>query len=115
WGILLGSTFDDFQSNLFLNTTAGVIAPRSIQRITYPNGVQSIAYLSDDGVNEIYDTGFEGEGSRRYSTRSLMRDKLDWDAIGLSDAEKAGAVGYYDLDMSLYLLRVNKGSEGLVF
>ena len=115
WGILLGSTFDNFQGNLFLNTSAGVVAPRSIAKIMYPNGVQTIAYLSDDGVHEIYDTGFEGEGSRRYSTRSLMKDKINFDVLGLTEAEKAAAVGYFDSEMSLYLLKFNKGSEQFIY
>jgi len=115
WGILMGSTFDDFQGNLFLNTPAGVIAPRSIARLTYPTGVQTIAYLSDDGVHEIYDTGFEGTGSRRYSTRSLMRDKVDFDALGLTESEKSAAVGYFDIDLSCYLLCFRRGSDRLLY
>jgi hypothetical protein len=115
WGILLGSTFDDFQGNLFLNTTKGVIAARTPQRITYPDGTQTIAYLSDDGVQEIYDTGFQDTGSRRYSTRSLMENKIDWDGIGLSDAEKQAATAYFDGKLSLYLLAFSKGSERLVY
>lgn len=115
WGVLLGSTFDDFQGNLFLNTPAGVIAPRSIQRITYPNGVQTIAYLSDNGVQEIYDTGFEGEGSRRYSTRNLMTDKVDFEALGLTESEKAAAVGHFDAEMSLYILSFKQGDNNLVY
>lgn len=115
WGIMTGKDFDDIVGNQFLNTINGVIASRSVQRITYPNGVQSIVYLSDDGVYEIYDTGFEGTGSRRYSTRSLMTDKVDFEAIGLTDAEKSAAVGYFDAKMNLYLLKVNKGSERLVW
>lgn len=115
WGVLLGSTFDDFEGNLFLNTTAGVIAPRSIQRVTYPDGSQTIIYLSDDSVHEIYDTGFEGTGSRRYSTRSIMQDRIDFNRIELTDEEKTGAVSFFDSDLSLYLLKFNKGAERIVY
>lgn len=115
WGVLFGTNFDSFEGNQFLNTQAGVVAPRSIQRVTYPDGAQSVAYLSDDGVYEIYDTQLLDTGSRRYATRSITVDKLDWDALGLSEAEKAGAVGYFDARSSLYLLRVNKGSERLCY
>lgn len=115
WGILVGSTFDDFAGNLFLNTTRGVIAPRSPQRVTYPNGDQTIVYLSDDGVHEIYDTGFQDTGSRRYSTRSLMSDKIDFDALGLTDSEKQEAVGYFDTKIGLYLLKVNHGADKWIF
>jgi hypothetical protein len=115
WGVLVGSTFDDFIGNQFLNTINGVIAPRSIQRITYPGGTQTIVYLSDDGVYEIYDTGYQDTGSRRYSTRSLMTDKVDFDAIGFTDAEKKAAVGFFDAKLNLYLLKINRGSERLVY
>jgi len=115
WGVLLGSTFDDFQGNLFLNTSAGVIAPRSIARIMYPNGVQTVAYLSDDGVHEIFDTGFQDVGSRRYSTRSLMKDKIDFEALGLTDVEKAGAIAFFDETKSLYLLKFRKGTVNVVY
>jgi hypothetical protein len=115
WGILLGTTFDDFQGNLFLNTTAGVIAPRSIAKITYPNGVQSIAYLSDDGVHEIYDTGFLDQGSRRYSTRSLMKDKIDFNALGLTEQEKQNAIGHFFPEWSIYLLCFKSGNTLLAY
>jgi len=115
WGVLFGENFDNFMGNQFLNTQAGVVAPRSIQRVTYPDGAQSVVYLSDDGVYEIYDTQLLDTGSRRYATRSITVDKLDWDAIGLTEAEKAAAVGYFDARSSLYLLRVNRGSERLCY
>ncbi|QHT61695.1 hypothetical protein GXP70_18090 [Paenibacillus lycopersici] len=115
WGVLFGSSFDDFEGNQFLNTKAGVVAPRSIDRLTYPDGTQSVAYLSDDGVYEIYDTQLMDTGSRRYATRSITVDKLDWDAIGLTDAEKAGVVGYFDAITSLYLLQINRGTERLCY
>lgn len=115
WGVLFGENFDNFQGNQFLNTQAGVVAPRSIQRVTYPDGMQSVVYLSDDGVYEIYDTQLLDTGSRRYSTRSVTVDKLDWDAIGLTEAEKTASVGYFDARSSLYLLRFNRGSERLCY
>ena len=115
WGILFGSSFDDFQGNQFLNTRAGVVAPRSIARLTYPDGRQTIAYLSDDGVYEIYDTQLLDTGSRRYSTRSISVDKIDFDALGLTEQEKEAAVGYFDPRTNLYLLRFNRGSERLCY
>jgi hypothetical protein len=115
WGVLFGTSFDTFEGNQFLNTQAGVVAPRSIQRITYPDGAQSVAYLSDDGVYEIYDTQLLDTGSRRYATRSITVDKLDFDAIGLSEAEKTAAVGFFDARTSLYLMRFDRGSERLVY
>ncbi|PZD95239.1 hypothetical protein DNH61_11810 [Paenibacillus sambharensis] len=115
WGVLFGTNFDTFQGNQFLNTQAGVVAPRSIQRITYPDGAQSVVYLSDDGIYEIYDTQLMDTGSRRYATRSISVDKVDLEAIGLSEAEKTAAVGYYDPRTNLYMLRFNKGEERLCY
>lgn len=102
WGILQGELFDDgtvangFKGNQFLNTLNGNISARGFTRITYPNGVQTIAYLSDDGMHEIYDTGFEGEGVRQYSTRSLMKDKIDFEKFGFTNEDKASAVAHFD-------------------
>lgn len=115
WGILIGTTFDDFQGNNFLNTINGVIAPRTIQKVTYPTGMQTIVYLSDDGVYEIFDTGFQDTGTRQYSTRALMADKIDFKAIGLTDAEKQAAIAYYDAKLQLYMLCFRKGTQNLCY
>lgn len=104
WGVMTGTNFDDFRGNQFLNTTNGCIAPRSIQRITYPTGLQTIAYLSDDGVYEIYDTGYQETGSRQYSTRSLMTDKVDFTGLNIAEADMKNAVGYYDSRLWLYFI-----------
>jgi hypothetical protein len=115
WGVLQGTTFDDFTGNEFLNTVNGVIAPRSIAKITYPDGTQTIAFLSDDEAHEVYDTGLEGNGARRYSTRSIMKDKVDFKALGLTEDEKKAAFGYFDSNSSLYILRFNKGVSRLAY
>jgi hypothetical protein len=115
WGVLFGSSLDDFSGNQFLNTQAGVVAPRSIQRITYPDGAQSVVYLSDDSVWEIYDTQLMDTGSRRYATRSISNEKVDFDALGLTESEKAAAVGYFDARANIYLLRFNRGAERLCY
>lgn len=113
WGMLTGSTVDNFDGNQFINTANGNIAPRSIQKITYPDGGQTIAYLSDDGVHEIYDTGAQDAGSRQYSTRSLMKDKIDFNAIGFTEAEKKAAVAYFD--QTLYILAIKQGANNYAF
>lgn len=115
WGILTGSSFDDFDASTFLNTVSGVIAPRSIARATYPTGQQTIIYLSDDGVHEVYDTSILDNGTRQYATRALMKDKIDFQAIGLTDAEKEAAVAYFDSTMSLYFLSFKKGSTNYTY
>jgi hypothetical protein len=115
WNILTGTTFDDFDSSGYLNTTSGVIAPRTIQRVTYPDGAQTIVYASDDGIHEIFDTGYQDTGSRQYATRSLMKDKIDFPALGLSDTEKKSMVGAFIPTWSVYLLSFKKGSVNYTY
>lgn len=114
WGILTGQTVDNFDGNQFINTINGVISGRTIQKLTYPNGTQTIAYLSDDGVHEVFDTGAI-DASVRYSTRSLMKDKVDFDAIGLTEAEKQAAVAYYDPVYNMYILCFKQGTNNLAY
>jgi hypothetical protein len=115
WGFLTGKTVDDFDGNQFINTVNGCIAPRSIQKITYPNGQQTIAYLSDDGVYEVYDTGAIDAGSRQYATRSLMIEKVDFNALGCTEAEKKAAVAYYDQTSNLYILCFKRGTDNFAY
>jgi hypothetical protein len=107
WAILTGTDATNFAANTFLNTDHGVIAPRSIAKVNDPNGTQSVVYLSDNGVQEIYIVSSIG-GSRQYATRSLMLDKIDFVGLGLTDAEKAAAVGVFHPEMFLYLLSFKK-------
>lgn len=115
WNILAGSLFDDFDSSRYLNTTAGCIAPRSIQRVTYPDGSQTIVYVSDDGVHEIFDTGYIDVGSRQYATRGLMKDKIDFVALGLTETEKRATVGFFMPEWSVYLLSFQKSGVNYTY
>jgi hypothetical protein len=107
WAILTGTDFTNFAANTFLNTDHGVIAPRSIAKITYPDGTQSVPYLSDNGVHEVFIVSSIG-GSRQYATRSLMQGKINFVGLGLTDAEKAAAVGVFHPEKFLYLLSFKK-------
>jgi YD repeat-containing protein len=115
WGMLTGSEYNDFNGNVFLNTVNGCISGRSIQRITRPDGTQSILYLSDDGVYEIFDTGAINSGSRQYSTRALMKEKIDFNAIGFTDAEKKAAASYFDVTFNLYMLIIKRGTTSYAY
>jgi hypothetical protein len=115
WGILTGKNLDTFVGNQFLNTVNGCIAARSIQRITKPNGDQTILYLSDDGVYEIFDTGFIDSGSRQYSTRSLMKEKIDFDAVGFTETEKKAAVSYFDATLNLYIMLIKRSTTNYAY
>lgn len=105
WGVITGETFDDgasanpFKANQYLNTSNGNISARGFAKVTYPTGQQTIAYLSDNGMHEIFDTGIdnvETSGTRQYSTRNLMDNKIDFNKYGFTDAEKAAAVAHFD-------------------
>jgi hypothetical protein len=104
WAILTGENFDNFEADKFLNTVNGVISPRAVAKVTYPNGSQTVAYLSDDGVHEIFDTGAIDTGVRQYSTRSLMSDKIDFLGVGFTESEKSQA--YMDFDPQSNLLKL---------
>lgn len=108
WAIITGENFDNFKADQYLNTEYGVIAPRSIQKITYADGSQTIAFLSDNGMHEIYTAILDG-GGRQYATRSLMQEKINFDTLGLTEAEKAAAVGVFHPEKFLYLLSFKKG------
>lgn len=115
WGVLTGSEFSDFSGNIFLNTNNGCISGRSIQRITRPGGEQTVVYLSDDGVYEIFDNGSINSGSRQYSTRALMKEKIDFNAIGFTDAEKKAAVSYFDVTYNLYILLIKRDTANYAY
>lgn len=110
WSILTGQTFDNFDASQFLNTAQGVIAPRSIKKATYPDGTQTVIYLSDDGVYEVFMVGTIG-GTRVYATRALMKDKIDFSAIGFTEAEKAAAYAAFDETLNIYTLYIKRGTQ----
>jgi hypothetical protein len=114
WAILTGETFDNFEADRYLNTQYGVIAPRSIQKITYPDGSQTIVFLSDNEMHEVYTALLDG-GGRQYATRSIMQGKIDFEKLGLTEAEKAAAVGIFHPEKFLYLLSFKIGSTNYTY
>lgn len=114
WAILTGTNLDNFAANTYLNTAYGVIAPKSITKLTYPDGTQTIAYMSDNEAHEIF-TAINDGGGRQYATRSLMKDKIDFNALGLTVAEKAAIVGTFDARRSLYLLSFQKSGVNFTY
>ncbi|OKP91420.1 hypothetical protein [Paenibacillus sp. P32E] len=125
WGVITGETFDDgvstnvpFKANQYLNTSNGNISSRGFAKITYPTGQQTVAYLSDNGVNEIYDTGIdnvETSGTRQYSTRNLMDNKIDFNKYGFTDAEKSAAVASFDGINGRFLMAIDRDTTHYVF
>ncbi len=114
WNVWEGTNFDDFDSSNYLNTINGVIAPRSIDIITYSTGTQTIAYLSDDGVHEIFTSTIDTKG-RQYATRSLMENKIDFSAYGFTEAEKESAISKYIVQYSMYLLEITRETTTYIF
>jgi hypothetical protein len=110
WGYMTGTTIDNIVGDLFLNTVNGVIAPRSIQIITYSDGRQTIVYLSDDGVYEIFINAVFGT-TKQYATKPLMKEKIDFAALGLTATEMQNAVSYFDQAQSLYILAFLQGTN----
>lgn len=111
WAVMPGTTDASFEGNKFLNTTNGNIAPRGMAKMTDPAGSQTVAYLSDDGAYEIYDTGYtdsSGLGSRSYATRPLMKDKLDFSAFGFTESEKSLAHMEFDSAENLLKLKIKR-------
>jgi hypothetical protein len=124
WGVITGETFDDgvstnsFKANQYLNTSNGNISSRGYCKITYPTGQQTIAYMSDNGVNEIFDTGVndvETSGTRQYSTRNLMDNKIDFNKYRFTDAEKAAAVASFDSINGRLLVAIDRDTTHYVF
>lgn len=106
WNIISGTTFDNFDSSQFLNTTYGVIAPRSIAKVNYPTGEQTVIFLSDDGVHEVFIAS--ANVSKVYATRSLMKTEIDFSIF--TDAEKAAAHASFDADNNQYKLFIKSGT-----
>ncbi len=124
WGVITGETFDDgvstnpFKANQYLNTSNGNISSRGYCKITYPTGQQTIAYMSDNGVNEIFDTGVndvETSGTRQYSTRNLMDNKIDFNKYRFTDAEKAAAVASFDSINGRLLVVIDRDTTHYMF
>jgi hypothetical protein len=116
WGI---TTYSSSVSTLmtgqqFLNTVNGNIAPHAIAEITYPDGTQTIAYLSDNEVHEVFIAIIAGTG-KTYATRSLMQGKIDFAGLNLTEAEKTAAVGVFHPNKFLYLLSFKKSGVNYTY
>jgi len=120
WGV---TTYDASVSTLmignhFLNTISGNVAPRAIAKLAYPDGSQTVAYLSDDSYYEVYDTGFidpSGSGTRNLATRSLMKNKVDFTSYGFTMAEMTAAEAYFDTTLNLYISTIKRGAVNYAF
>lgn len=114
WSVNTGTNFNDFGFGEYLNTINGLIAPRSPAIITKGNGQQTIAFLSDSGVHEIFTTVLDNRG-KQYATRNLMEGKIDFESIGFTEAEKSAAVATYYVSLSMYLLEIARDGTNYVY
>jgi hypothetical protein len=120
WGV---TTYNSSVSTLmignqFLNTISGNVSPRAIAKLTYPDGSQTVAYLSDDGYYEVFDTGFidsSGSGTRSFATRALMKNKVDFTSYGFTAAEMQAAEAYFDSTLNLYISTIKRGAINYAF
>lgn len=113
WCVNTGTNFNDFNFGEYLNTINGCIAPRSPRVITYGNGQQTLAFLSDSGIHEIFTTVLDNRG-KQYATRSVTSDKLDFEAFGFTESEKSSAIGEYIVSLHMYLLEISRDTTTYV-
>lgn len=114
-GALFGEDIDNWSQD-FLDTKDGCIAPKTVQMVTYPNGTQEVFYLGDDGVHAIYtiDT-LSLDSSARYSTRSVTREQIKWDELGVTKAEWKEATAYFKDGQYWLIYKKGDDWQGLVF
>lgn len=114
WNVVTGTNFNDFDFGEYLNTINGVIAPRTPRIITKAGGQQTIAYLSDDGVHEIFTTVLDSRG-KQYATKNLMSNLINFEAYGFTTAEKTAAIAQYIVKFNMYLLEISRDTTNYVF
>lgn len=113
--VVFGQDIENWSQD-FLDTNDGCINPKSVQIVTFPDGRQEVFYLSDNGVHAVYTIDTVSlDSSARYSTRSVTKQKVNWEELGVTKEEWKNAVSYFH--KGRYWLIFKKGSEwlGLVF
>ena len=100
----------------FLDTTDGCVNPRSVQIVTYPDGSEQAFYQTDRGVSAVVTINTMSlDSSARFATRSVTNNKLDWNALGVTNTEWAQAISYFT-DGKYWLIYYKGGVyQGLVY
>lgn len=114
-GVLFGHDVDDWSQD-FLDTNEGCLNPKTVQIVTFPDGRQEVFYLSDNGVHSVYTIDTVSlDSSARYSTRSVTKNKLNWEELNVTTDEWKQATAYFHNGQ--YWLIYKKGTtwKGLVF
>ncbi|MET3699347.1 hypothetical protein SAMN05877753_10214 [Bacillus oleivorans] len=114
-GVLFGHDVENWTQD-FIDTNEGCLNPKTVQIVTFPNGRQEVFYLSDNGVHAVYTIDTVSlDSSARYSTKSMTKDKINWEELGVTKDEWKRATSYFH--NGRYWLIYPKGAEwhGLVF
>lgn len=120
-GVLFGDGYSDpissgDWSQGFLDSTDGCMAADTVQLVIYPDGREEVFYLSDNGVHSVYTINtLSLDSSARYSTKSMTNNKINWNDLGVTNAEwESASAHFYD---GKYWLIYPKGTDwnGFVF
>lgn len=120
-GVLFGDGYSATPQSIdwsqdFLDTTDGCVNGRSVQVVVFPDGSEQVFYQTDRGVSAVMNIDTKSmDNSTRFATRSVTETKIDWNALGVTNAEWASAVGYYT-EGKYWLTWFSDGSyRGLVY
>lgn len=100
----------------FLDTTDGCVNGRSVRIVVFPDGSEQVFYQTDRGVSAVTNVDTQSlDNSARFATRDVTKNKIDWTALGVTNAEWAAANSYYY--NGFYWLIYKKGAifQGLVY
>lgn len=120
-GVLFGDGYSSTPSPAdwsqdFLDTTDGCVNAKSVALVVYPNGSEEVFYQSDKGVHAVYTINtLSLDSSARFSTKSMTKNQISFEELGLTKAEWQNAVGYFR--DGHYWLTYKKGIDwqGMVF
>lgn len=80
----------------FLDTTDGCVNPRSVQIVVYPDSTEQVFYQTDKGVSSVMNISTQAlDNSTRFATRDVTDAKVNWEDLGITNAEWSSAVSYF--------------------
>jgi hypothetical protein len=100
----------------FIDTNDGCMNANSVALVVYPDEREEIFYQSDRGVHAIFTINtLSLDSSARYSTRSVTKNLINFDDLGVTKAEWAAAAGWF-YDGRYWLVYKKAGvTQGMVF
>lgn len=100
----------------FIDTNDGCVNANSVALVVFPDEREEVFYQSDRGVHAVFtiDT-LSLDTSARYSTKSVTKNLINFDELGVTRAEWAAATGWF-YDGRYWLVYKKAGvAKGLVF